>query len=419
MAAYGDENRLQQSWPWWRLVLTGLNLLALILSIILSWHFMKGGSIPRCSGESPCEQVLNSRWSVIAGILPVSGLATGAYLSMLLAGLFIGPSTEVTIRRLAWSVMLILGGAIVGSAVWFIILQKWVINDFCLYCMSTHITGIILTALIVWRAVPEFNKHLKNFSSNKPDMFNNISTAVQSRINKILPVTGRFLIGLALAGILAVSQVAFIPKAVYSKGTSPVKTEAIDYHDSPIIGSPDAPYIVTLLFDYECPHCQQLHLMLNEAVRRFNGKLAFALCPTPLNSQCNPYIPTNANEFKNSCELTKISLAIWVANHNAFSAFDNWMYTFDSGDRWHPRNIEAARAKAEELVGKANLNAALTDPWIGQYMQTCIRIYGETLQNGNGGVPKLIFGSHWVIPEPNNVNDLIMILQRSLGLPKP
>ena len=52
-------------------------------------------------------------------------------------------------------------------------------------------------------------------------------------------------------------------------------------------------------------------------------------------------------------------------------------------------------------------------------IQTCIRIYGQTIGNGNGGVPKLIFGSHWVIPELNNANDLVMILQKNLGVPKP
>jgi hypothetical protein len=61
---------------------------------------------------------------------------------------------------------------------------------------------------------------------------------------------------------------------------------------------------------------------------------------------------------------------------------------------------------------------ALTDPWINEYMQTCIRIYGKTLQGGQGGVPKLVFGSRWVFPEPYNVNDFIGILHNSLLVPE-
>ena len=384
---------------------------------ILSWHYLEGGSMVGCSGGSPCDQVLNSQWSMIAGVLPISGLAVGAYLALFIASLFIGPATEGSIRRLAWSAMLILAGSIAGSAVWFTLLQKWVIGKFCSYCMTTHIAGLLLSALVVWRASKEFNDHLNDISLTNPAMGKNVSQATPQRTARSVPATDLALIGAVLAGILAACQVGLTPSAVYRDGKSQDKLPAIDYHAVPIVGSPDAPFVVTLLFDYQCPHCQQIHFMLEEVIRRFDGKLAFALCPTPLNSRCNPFIPQDVDEFKNSCELAKIGLAIWMVKREAFPAFEDWMFAFESGDSWHPRNFESAKAKAVELVGQAKLDTAWTDPWIGQYMQTCIRIYGQTLQGGNGGVPKLIFGSRWVIPEPHNTDNLVMILQRSLGVP--
>ncbi len=45
-----------------------------------------------------------------------------------------------------------------------------------------------------------------------------------------------------------------------------------------------------------------------------------------------------------------------------------------------------------------------------------IRIYRQTIRGG-GGVPKLIYGSHRVIPEPRNSDDLVKILHNSLGSP--
>lgn len=95
------------------------------------------------------------------------------------------------------------------------------------------------------------------------------------------------------------------------------------------------------------------------------------------------------------------------------------MFSFESGDHWQPRSLAAAKIKAAELVGQAKLDAALTDPWIERYLQTSLRIYGSTVQSGNTAVPKLVFGSRWVIPQPNDANDLIMILQKSLDLPMP
>ena len=400
-------NHFRQSWPQWHRTLTGLSALGLALSGYLGWHYLAGGSVIGCNGGSPCDRVLHSRWSSVGGVLPVSGLAAGTYLAMLAASLFIGPATEAPVRRLAWRAMLVLVGAAAGSAVWFIIVQKWVIGAFCPYCMATHVTSLLLAALLIWQA---------------PRQFENVSTP--RRVLGLLPAVSFASVGLALAGILAICQVHFVPPATYRTGGSQNNLPVLDPRAVPLVGSPDAPYVVTLLFDYNCPHCQQLHFMLDEAIRRCGGKLAFALCPSPLNSHCNPYVPVDVDEFKTSCELARVALAVWVANREAFPAFDRWMFSFESGDHWQPRNLDAARAKAIELVGRAKFDAALADPWVGRYLETCVQIYGATVQSASNprranAVPKLVFGLHWVIPEPNDADDLVSILQNSLAVPKP
>jgi hypothetical protein len=40
-------------------------------------------------------------------------------------------------------------------------------------------------------------------------------------------------------------------------------------------------------------------------------------------------------------------------------------------------------------------------------------------QAGMGPIPKIVFGSRWVTPEPADIDDLVLILQESLGVPKP
>jgi len=390
-----------------------------------------------CAGDSPCEQVLSSRWSAVAGVLPVSGLAAGTYLAMLVASLFIGPSTPAPDRRLAWNAMLILVGAAVGSAVWFTYVQKWVIGAFCPYCMATHITGLLLAALVLWRTPKQFDEDSPNAAPPNPAPLNpalmnpaphatpavviatpipNVAPPAPRRVNAAFPA-----IGLTLAGILAACQVAFTPPPVYRGGDLQNNLPVIDPHAVPLIGSPDAPYVVTLLFDYRCPHCQDLHSMLDEAIRRYNGKLAFVLCPAPLNNHCNPYISHEVEEFADSCEEAKVGLAVWLANRQTFATFDRWMFSPDPGQLWRPRSLDAARAKAVELVGQSNFDAARADPWIDRFMQTSIRIYGDTInpdQTGNA-VPKLVFGSRWVTPQPHDANDLLLILHDRLAVPKP
>ena len=221
------------------------------------------------------------------------------------------------------------------------------------------------------------------------------------------------LVGLALAGILATCQISIAPPPVSRAGQSQNNLPALDPHSVPLVGSPDASHVVTLLFDYKCPHCQQLHFMLNEVVRRFRGKLAFALCPTPLNTKCNPYVPRDVDEFKDACELAKVGLAVWLANREAFPAFELWMFTMESGDRWQPRSLDAARAKAVELVGQAKFDAAWADPWIDRFLQTSVRLLGAT---GSNAIPKLVFGSRWVVPQPTDADGLVSILYESLGI---
>ncbi len=419
-----------RSWPWWRWGLTGLIMLALALSFYLSWHYLAGGSVIGCGGGSACDQVLSSRWSTVGGVLPVSGLAAGAYLAMLTASLFIGPVAEAPVRRLAWGTMLVIVGSAAGSAVWFVILQKWIIGAFCPYCMTAHITGLLLAFLVIWRSLVQFDDDSTDARQKKSipkaaadaviaESVHDVSSTAPQRLIGLFPAITLILVGLSMTGILAVGQVVFTPPAVYQDGQSQDTLPAIDPLAVPLVGSPDAPYLVTLLFDYKCPHCQKMHFMLNEVVRRYDGKLAFVLCPSPLNSQCNPYIIQDVDEFKDSCELVKVGLAVWLADRVVFPAFENWMFSFESGDRWRPRSLDAARAKAVEWVGQEKFDTAWNDPWIDQYIQTSVGIYGDTIRSGNSAIPKLIFGSRWVIPEPYDADDLVLILQESLAVPGP
>lgn len=413
-----------KAWPWWRRVFTGLNIVALTLSLYLSWHYLAGGAVIGCGGGSPCEEVLTGRWSAIAGVLPVSGLAAGAYLAMLLAGFFIGPGTDAPVRQLAWSAILVLAGAAAGSAVWFTIVQKWIIGSFCPYCMATHIIGVSLAILVVWRTATQRGSgsgwpEPAASTLRKPDFAKAGPNQGVSDSSRRRFVGGRALAGLALACILAACQVGFAPPAVYRDGESKEALPILDPKASPLIGSAEAPNIVNLLFDYKCPHCQQLHWMLEEVIRQYEGNVAFALCPSPLNRQCNPYIPRDVDEFKDSCELARVGLAVWKADREAFHAFDRWMFSYESGDRWQPRPLDAAKAKAVELLGQEKFAVAQADPWIDEYLQICIRIYGATVTGGNNAVPKMVYGSRWVIPQPNNADDLVIILRDSLGIALP
>ena len=396
-------------WPWWRRAITVLIVLAFAVSTYLAWHSIIGGAVIGCGVGSACDQVLNSRWSSLAGLVPVSGLAAGAYLAMGVASFCLGPDTPLPVRRLAWRALLVLVGTAAGSALWFIFVQERFVGAFCPYCMTAHLSGLLLALLVFWRAPLEAEA---DDAPESPTSGSHMSRRMIGRV----PAAGFIGLGVLVAGLLAAGQVVFPAESVYASGQSQTDEPRLDPRAVPLIGSPDAPYVVTLLFDYECTHCQRLHFLLQEVVRRYDGMLAFALCPAPLNTQCNPYIPRDVDAFKDSCELARIALTIWVAKREAFHSFDDWMFSLESGDHWRPRTLQAATAKAVELVGRERFDAARTAPWVEQYLQFSVRTFGNA---GGNAIPKLVYGSRWVTPQPNDADDLIAIVQTSLGLPKP
>ena len=184
--------------------MTALSALAFALSMYLSWHYLSGRSVIGCGGGSPCDQVLSSRWSSIAGVVPVSGLAAGVYLAFLVATFFIGPGTPAPDRRFAWGSLLLFAGAAAGAAIWFTVVQRWMVGAFCPYCMVTHVIGILLAALVFWRSLLQRNRAAENTAA----------PASPSPLIRPLPAVGSAIAGLAMAGILAGAQMATAPKEI-------------------------------------------------------------------------------------------------------------------------------------------------------------------------------------------------------------
>ncbi|MGE4568479.1 MAG: vitamin K epoxide reductase family protein [Bacteroidales bacterium] len=376
---------------WWRWTFAGLNLLAIGLSILLSWQVLSGDGMPGCGGESSCNEVLSSRWSKWAGVIPVGLPAVSVYLAIWVAVSFLTSNAERSVRCLAWIALLVLAGVVIGSAIWFFIVQRWIIGAYCLWCMTTHVAGILLSLMILRRAWAEY----------------------EPRFALLAYVLG----GLFLAMLFAALQALFLPSAVFVEGRSQEALPVIDPQSAPRVGPVEAPHVVTLLFDYQCLHCRRLHFMLPEVVSMYKGELAFILCPTPLSPQCNRFVPREVESFANSCELARLGLIVWQTQRERFAEFEAWMFSYESGDKWHPRTLEAARAKVIGWMGQTAFQEAVGNQSVSLYLEQSVNLFGKTLMQGKGAIPRLIYGSRWVTPNPSDAADLARILQESLALP--
>ena len=366
-----------------------LGAVALVLCIVMALHSIRGTAMIGCGAGSSCDRVLSGRWSSLLGIVPVAALATGVYLALLLCLYFL---KDRELSPIIWKMLLLFGGAIVGSAIWFFILQKWVIGSFCKYCMTAHSLGIVISALLCYQA-----------HKNCPHKLNPLMFAA----------------GLLAAACLAGFQLLTTPKTAWDEGAAGYTLPVLKAGEMPVMGKEDAPWQLSLMFDYQCSHCRSIHFAAKSLVEKYPD-LAFVLTPCPLSYACNPYVAVKSkDQFAGSCELARLALAVWLTEPDKFAEFDEWLFTAeDPAQGWYPRSVEDATAKAAELVGgQQELLDAAHNAQISSIFSKSFDLFGRTTQEGKSGIPRLIYDSKWIIPEVDTPDGLLEILNNVLEIP--
>ncbi len=187
----------------------------------------------------------------------------------------------------------------------------------------------------------------------------------------------------------------------------------LDVHELPVVGSPDAPKLVVLLFDYCCPHCRATHGYLLAGMRNYPGQYGVVLLPMPLDKQCNPAVDETEPRFRESCELVRVALAVWRAKPSVFLDFDAWLY-----EPAMPRTLAEAQARAVQVLGQSSLDAAMADSWIEARIAADVGAYATS---GAGTIPVILSpGMDAVVGRPESAEELFAILEQELGLrPSP
>ncbi len=174
-------------------------------------------------------------------------------------------------------------------------------------------------------------------------------------------------------------------------------------HQWPLIGSPDAKYIFTELFDYTCPHCRATQAAIKGARQKYGDQLAIIVLPVPLSRACNDTIQTDHASHRESCEISKYAIAVWRIAPEKFADYHEWLFQIS------PLTAAAARSKAEQLVGAQAFNAELAQPHAARYIGKHVEIYRRM---GAGPVPKLVFSNTTLTGEMTSSSVLSDTLER-------
>ena len=133
----------------------GLPLVALLVSAYLTWTTLQQADVVGCGMASvvDCDEVLTSKWSRWFGI-PVGMLGLVVYALLFGCSWFlIVDEFEPGRSRYPWMASLALSLTAAASGIWFIGLQAFSIQSFCIYCLAVHVCGIA-TAILLWLNLP-------------------------------------------------------------------------------------------------------------------------------------------------------------------------------------------------------------------------------------------------------------------------
>ena len=368
---------------------TALLLCAACLALAgwMLFHSLTGVRMVGCGAGSGCDSVMGSPWAYVLGGVPVSLPAVVSYVLLALCIVFLGGESpeDRSLDRILWPMMLTLGGAIAGAALWFCYLQLFVLHAFCKYCTLLHLLGCVLAGLILVAGRP--------LSLSKG-------------------LYGWFAAGLVSAALFAFVQSRTLPAAAYDTGRTEAALPTFSEGEVPVSGPQDAPDELTLLFDFQCIHCRRLHLILPDLLEKAGGQYRLHLCPVPLSSDCNPYIPaTGVDRFAGSCPLTRYALAVWYACPDADGAY--WDYLLGGGDERAVVAPAEAEARARALLGE-DFQTAVKDPRIDAYLRKVEELFGRTSNAEKSGVPRLIHGQKWLVPETDQADELLELIRLSL-----
>ena len=348
------------------------------------FHSLTGVRMAGCGAGSACDSVMGSPWAYVLGGVPVSLPAAVAYLLLGICVLFLGGDKpdDKALDRVLWPLMLILGGCIIGAALWFGYLQAFVLHTFCKYCSLLHLLGVVAAVLV-------------------------IVAAKRAGKKVALPLVG----GLIAAALFAVVQSFTRPEAIYDVGKVDASLPTFTEGEIPVLGAADATEELTLLFDFQCIHCRRLHKVLPELLEKA-GEYRIFLCPVPLSSDCNPYLPnTGIDRFAGSCPLTRYALAVWFARPDAYEPY--WDYLLGGGDPRATVTPAEAETRARALLG-ADFDEAVSDPRIDTYLRKVEELFGRTSNAEKSGVPRLIKGQNWLVPETEKADELLELIRLSL-----
>jgi uncharacterized membrane protein/predicted DsbA family dithiol-disulfide isomerase len=270
-------------------------------------------------GISPCLSVLGSPQASIGGGQGGRGIpwaAIGAGYFGFVAAWFalVG---RVSHNRWAWHLLMLLTmGLGAYHSVWFLQVMAFELRQWCAGCVAAHACNFVLLGVL-----------LAQFPSRKAWPR---TTHPSFALGAATVLCGWLLI---LLHVSVTKEMMLTERAKrlgdeYLRLTADADLVRLRHARQPLIdvgaieqaargggaaseGPPDAPHTLVIFSDFQCPSCRELHLVVRELLRRFPGALRVQYHHFPLDTACNPHVPTRAHPL--ACQAAAAAEAVRAA----------------------------------------------------------------------------------------------------------
>ncbi len=181
---------------------------------------------------------------------------------------------------------------------------------------------------------------------------------------------------------------------------------ALDVGQWPLLGKPDAKYVIVEMLDYTCQHCQNTHAAIRGAMDKYGDELAIVVLPIPLNASCNAYVKITHAQHSESCQLAKVAIAVWHLEPEKFGEYHNWLFESKA-------TYAVALNHATQVVGEDRLRKELQSNVPSDYIAKTVELYRRA---GAGAVPKILFPRTSAVGEMRSASTLISLIEKELRM---
>jgi hypothetical protein len=193
-------------------------------------------------------------------------------------------------------------------------------------------------------------------------------------------------------------------------------TLKLDIYKHALLGSPQAPHVMIEMVSYDCPHCREMHRIMERGRARYGSQLAILVMPIPMEMRCNRLITDPKGSHQGACSTARMALGVAAIRPQSFERFHNWLMA----DKEKPPRADKIIAQAYSTVDRARLSSLSNGPDLHRQIREYIEIYAQLAQRAGGnnkfGLPVQILGNHMVFGKVEKESDVFAAWEKHLGV---